>query len=580
MLSNTATPKYYGEFRKKVLRGEIPVNQYISMQMNRIDRRIEDPRYFYDDKAVEGWIKYCENELTLTDGSDLNMLDSFKLWGEDALGWYYYVERSEFVPGTNGKPGHYEQRKKLKRLTLRQYLIIGRSAAKSLYDTCIMSYFQNIENMKKGLAAVAPTMRQGEEILDPYRTAILRSRGPLFKFLTEGSLQNTTGSKANRQKLASTKKGIENFLNGSLLEIRPMSIDKIQGSRIKYWTFDEWLSCDIRQDPINAAEQGAAKNDDYLLLCTSSEGTVRDGIGDTIKMTLLDILKGEYEQEHWSIWWYALDDIKEVNDPNMWLKANPNLGRTVTYETYEDEVLKAEKDPSQRNDILAKRFGIPMEGFTYFFTYEQTIPHRYNNFYGMPCALGADLSQGNDFCAFTFMFPLADGSLGIKARSYITQLTLDKLPGAMRSKYEEFIREGSLVIFSDITLNMEDVYDDLDKFITEQEYDVRAFGYDPYNAKAFLEMWTHDNGPYCIEKVIQGKKTETVPLGELQIYAQQRMLIFDEQIMQWTMGNAIVEKDINNQMMLAKKRYEQKIDNVSAMMDAYVAYTNNKEAFE
>lgn len=579
MLSNTATPKYYGQFRDRVLRGEIPVNQEISWQMNRIDRRIRDPRYYYDDSIVEGWITFCNNELTLTDGGDLELLDSFKLWGEDVWGWYYFENKSVFVPGQNGSPGHYEQQRIKKRLTNRQYLIVGRSAAKSLYDTAISAYVENVDNSAKEMCAVAPTMRQGEEILAPYRVAILRSRGPLFKFLTDGSMQNTTGSKMNRQKLASTKKGIQNFLNGSILEVRPMSIDKIQGSRAKLWIFDEWLSCDIREDPVNAAEQGAAKNDDYLLLCTSSEGTIRNGIGDSIKMTLTDVLKGEYENDHYSIWWYKLDDIHEINDPNMWIKANPNLGLTVSYSTYEDEVLKAEKDPTQRNDILAKRFGIPMEGFTYFFTYEETIPHRKQSYYGMPCALGADLSQGNDFCAFTFLFPLSDGSLGVKARSYITQLTLDQLPSAMFEKYQQFIQEGSLVIFDTTTLDLDKVYEDLDKFIIDQDYDIRAFGYDPYNAKSFVEKYAHDYGPYCIEKVIQGKKTETVPLGELKIYAQQRMLIFDEQIMQYTMGNCVVEKDINNQMMLMKKRYEQKIDNVSALMDAYIAYVNNKEAF-
>jgi len=580
MLSNTAVPKYYGEFRRRVLRGEIPVNKEISLQMNRIDRRIEDPRYYYDDKIVDGWIKYCENELTLTDGSDLNLTDSFKLWGEDVFGWYYFVEREVFKPGKNGAPGRHVTRRIKKRLTNRQYLIVGRSAAKSLYNTCVLSYFENIDNTAKELCAIAPTMRQAEEILAPYRTALLRSRGPYFQFMTAGNLLNTSGSKATKQMLAPTKKGIENFLNGSKLETRPMSIDKIQGSRARYFSIDEWLSCTIREDPVNAAEQGAAKHDDYLLLCTSSEGTVRNGVGDTIKMTLTDILTDEYQNDHVSIWWYKLDDISEISDPNMWLKANPNLGITVQYETYEDEVLKAEKDPSQRNDILAKRFGIPMEGFTYFFAYEQTIPHHYRNYDGMSCSLGGDLSQGNDFCAFTFLFPLKDGCLGIKTRSYITQLTLDKLPSAMYNLYQTFIKEGSLVIMNDTVLDVDKVYEDLDTFITEHDYDVTAFGYDPYNAKPFVERFEHDYGGYGIVKVIQGKKTETVPLGELHIYAEQRMLLFDQEIMKYTMGNCIVERDINNQMMLMKRRYEQKIDNVSAMMDAYVAYVNNKEMFE
>lgn len=579
-LSNTAVPIYYGKFRDAVIRGEIPVCHEIEMEMNRIDDLIDNPGIYYDDKAVEGWIKYCENELTLTDGSDLNLLDSFKLWGEQVFGWYYFEERSVYQPYKDGPGGHYVKKRIKKRLTKKQYLIVGRGAAKSLYDSCIQSYYQNIDVSTTHQITTAPTMKQAEEVMSPIRTAITRAKGPLFKFLTEGSLQNTTGSKANRQKLAATKKGIENFLTGSLLEIRPMSINKLQGLRCKIATVDEWLSGDIREDVIGAIEQGASKLDDYLIIATSSEGTVRNGSGDTIKMELADILKGDYIAPHISIWWYKLDSIEEVSNPEMWIKANPNIGLTVTYEVYQQDVERAEKAPAARNDILAKRFGIPTEGYTYYFTYEETLPHRRRNFWQMPCALGADLSQGDDFCAFTFMFPLGDDSFGIKTRSYITDLSLTKLPPAMRSKYDEFIREGSLIIMDGTVLDMDEVYEDLDQHIVDKEYDVRCFGYDPYNAKEFVARWQAENGPYGIAKVIQGAKTETVPLGELKKLAEERMLLFDEEIMTFTMGNCITLEDTNGNRKLLKKRYEHKIDNVAAMMDAYVAYKLNKEAFE
>ena len=579
-LSNTAVPIYYGKFRDAVIRGEIPVCHEIEMEMNRIDDLIDNPGIYYDDKAVEGWIKYCENELTLTDGSDLNLLDSFKLWGEQVFGWYYFEERSVYQPYKDGPGGHYVKKRIKKRLTKKQYLIVGRGAAKSLYDSCIQSYYQNIDVSTTHQITTAPTMKQAEEVMSPIRTAITRAKGPLFKFLTEGSLQNTTGSKANRQKLAATKKGIENFLTGSLLEIRPMSINKLQGLRCKIATVDEWLSGDIREDVIGAIEQGASKLDDYLIIATSSEGTVRNGSGDTIKMELADILKGDYIAPHISIWWYKLDSIEEVSNPEMWIKANPNIGLTVTYEVYQQDVERAEKAPAARNDILAKRFGIPTEGYTYYFTYEETLPHRRRNFWQMPCALGADLSQGDDFCAFTFMFPLGDDSFGIKTRSYITDLSLTKLPPAMRSKYDEFIREGSLIIMDGTVLDMDEVYEDLDQHIVDKEYDVRCFGYDPYNAKEFVARWQAENGPYGIAKVIQGAKTETVPLGELKKLAEKRMLLFDEEIMTFTMGNCITLEDTNGNRKLLKKRYEHKIDNVAAMMDAYVAYKLNKEAFE
>lgn len=579
-LSNTATPIYYGRFKDAVMRGEIPVCKEVSMEMNRIDQLIDNPGIYYDDKAVEGWIKYCENELTLTDGSDLHLLDSFKLWGEQVFGWYYYVNRQVYKPNKNGRGGTYVNRAIKKRLINKQYLIVGRGAAKSIYDSCIHSYFQNVDTTTTHQITTAPTMKQAEEVMSPLRTAITRSRGPFFKFLTAGSLQNTTGSKINRAKLASTKKGIENFLTGSLIEIRPMSINKLQGLRVKISTVDEWLSGDIREDVIGAIEQGASKVDDYLIVATSSEGTVRNGSGDTIKMELTDILKGEYINPHVSIWWYKLDSIEEVPDPDMWPKANPNIGKTVTYETYQLEVERAEKAPAARNDILAKRFGIPMEGYTYFFSYEDTLPHDYQTFDGMPCALGADLSQGDDFCAFTFMFPLSDGAFGIKVRSYITSLTLMKLPPAMRLKYEEFRNEGTLIVLEGTVLDMTEVYDDLDQHILDREYDVICLGYDPYNAKEFVERWKSENGPFGIEKVIQGAKTETVPLGELKKLAEERMLIFDEELMTFTMGNSITLEDTNGNRKLLKKRNDAKIDNVAAMIDAYVTYKANKDAFE
>ena len=579
-LSNTAVPKYYGQFRDAVIRGEIPVCKQIALEMNRIDNLIASPEFYYDDKAVEGWIKYCENELTLTDGSDLHLLDSFKLWGEEVFGWYYFVERSVYEPNPDGHGGHYVRKQIKKRLINKQYLIVGRGAAKSLYDSCIQSYWQNIDTSTTHQITTAPTMKQAEEVMSPIRTAITRSRGPLFKFLTEGSLQNTTGSKANRVKLASTKKGIQNFLTDSLIEVRPMSIDKLQGLRCKIATVDEWLSGDIREDVIGCIEQGASKLDDYLIVATSSEGTVRNGAGDTIKMELTEILRGEYINPHVSIWWYRLDDIDEVANPDMWLKANPNLDKTVTYETYQLDVERAEKAPATRNDILAKRFGIPMEGYTYYFTYEEILPHRKQEYWRMPCALGADLSQGDDFCAFTFMFPLKNGKFGIKTRSYISSLTLHKLPAATRMKYDEFMKEGSLIVLEGTILDMMDVYDDLDNYIASKEYDVRCLGYDPYNAKAFIERWETENGPYGIEKVIQGIKTESVPLGELKKLSENRMLLFDEDLMSFAMGNCITLEDTNGNRKLLKKRYEEKIDNVAAMLDAFVAYKVNKEAFE
>lgn len=579
-LSNTAVPIYYGQFRDAVIRGDIPICREVEMEMNRIDDLIDDPDIYYDDKAVEGWIKYCENELTLTDGSDLHLLDSFKLWGEQVFGWYYFEERSVYEPYKDGPGGHYVMKRIKMRLTKKQYLIVGRGAAKSLYDSCIQSYYQNIDVSTTHQITTAPTMKQAEEVMSPLRTAITRSKGPLFQFLTEGSIQNTTGSKANRPKLAATKKGIENFLTGSLIEVRPMSINKLQGLRCKIATVDEWLSGDIREDVIGAIEQGASKLDDYLIIATSSEGTVRNGSGDTIKMELYDILKGEYHAPHISIWWYKLDSVEEVGDPDTWLKANPNLGKTVTYDTYQRDVERAEKAPATRNDILAKRFGIPTEGYTYYFTYEETLPHRKRDYWGMLCSLGADLSQGDDFCAFTFMFPLPDGTFGIKTRSYITELSLTKLPPAMRIKYDEFIREGSLIIMNGTVLDMNEVYEDLDRHIVEKEYDVTCFGYDPYNAKEFVERWQSDNGPFGIEKVPQGAKTETVPLGELKTLASEGMLLFDEEIMSFTMGNCITLEDTNGNRKLLKKRYEHKIDNVAAMLDAYVAYKHNKDAFE
>ena len=579
-LSNTATPKYYGMFRDAVIRGEIPVNKEISMEMNRIDDLIANPGIWYDDEAVEGWILFCENELTLTDGEDLHLLDSFKLWGEQVFGWYYFIERSVYEPFPDGHGGQYVKKSIKKRLINKQYLIVGRGAAKSLYDTCIHAYYENVDTSTTHQITTAPTMKQAEEVMAPYRTAITRARGPLFKFLTEGSLQNTTGSRANRQKLVPTKKGIENFLTGSLLEVRPMSIDKLQGLRCKVASVDEWLSGDIREDVIGAIEQGASKNDDYLIIATSSEGTVRNGSGDTVKMELMEILKGDYINPHVSIWWYKLDSVDEVSNPEMWLKANPNLGKTVTYEIYQLDVDRAEKAPATRNDILAKRFGIPMEGYTYYFTYEETLPHRKRDYWEMPCSLGADLSQGDDFCAFTFLFPLSNGSFGIKTRNYITEVTLMKLPMAMRMKYDEFMKEGSLIVMSGTVLDMMDVYDDLDNHIVERGYDVRSFGFDPYNAREFVERWERENGPFGIEKVIQGAKTESVPLGELKKLSEERMLLFDEELMTFAMGNCVTLEDTNGNRKLLKKRYEQKIDAVAAMMDAYIAYKLNKDAFE
>ena len=580
MLSNTATPKYYGMFRDAVLRGDILVNEEISMEMNRIDGLIADPEFYYDSEAINGWIRFCENELTLTDGSDLKLLDTFKIWGEQIFGWWYFIEKDVWQPDENGSGGHYVRKVVKKRLTNKQYLIVARGAAKSMYASCIQNYFLNVDTETTHQVTTAPTMRQADEVLSPIRTSITRARGPLFSFLTEGSLQNTTGSKANRQKLASTKKGIENFLTGSLLEVRPMSINKLQGLRTKVNSVDEWLSGDIRDDVIGALEQGASKLDDYLILATSSEGTVRNGAGDTIKMELMKILKGEYYNPHVSIWYYRLDDVSEVADPSKWIKAQPNLGLTVSYETYQLDVERAEKSPSARNDILAKRFGIPMEGYTYFFRYEEIELHPKHDFWECPCSMGADLSQGDDFCAFTFLFPLSNGTFGVKARCYITSRTYDKLPSAMRIKYDEFIQERTLEVLDGTILNMMDVYDDLDRFIIEAKYDIRTFGFDPYNAREFVDRWEKENGPYGITKVIQGKQTESVPLGEIKKLAEDRALLFDESIMSFTMGNAIVLQDTNGNRKLLKSRYDQKIDSVAALMDAFVAYKVNIEAFD
>lgn len=579
-LSNTATPKYYGQFRERVLRGEIPVCREISMEMNRIDALIANPGIYYDDKAIDGFIAFCENECTLTDGADLQLLDTFKLWAEQVFGWYYFVERSIYQPNEDNHGGRYVRKKIKKRLINKQYLIIARGAAKSMYLSLIQNFFLNVDTSTTHQITTAPTMKQAEEVVSPIRTAITRARGPLFQFLTEGSLQNTTGSKANRVKLASTKKGIENFLTGSLLEIRPMSIGKLQGLRPKIAGVDEWLSGDIREDVVGAIEQGASKLDDYLIIAVSSEGTVRNSSGDTIKMELLDILRGEYINPHVSIWYYRLDEVEEVSNPEMWLKANPNLGKTVTYETYQLDVERAENAPAVRNDILAKRFGIPMEGYTYFFTYEETLPHRKRDYWNLPCALGLDLSQGDDFCAFDFLFPLSHGGFGVKSRSYISSKTLMKLPGAMRVKYDDFLKEGTLQVMEGTVLDIMEVYDDLDRHIQEKQYDVRALGYDPYNAREFIERWERENGPYAIEKVLQGVKTESVPLGELKHLSEERLIEFDEELMSFSMGNCITLEDTNGNRKLLKRRYDQKIDNVSAMMDAYVAYKLNKEAFE
>ena len=585
-LSNTAVPIYYGRFRDAVIRGEIPVCKEISMEMNRIDELIANPGIWYDDEAINGFIKYCENELTLTNGEDLHLLDSFKLWAEQIFGWYYFVERSVYVPSKDGHGGRYVNKRIKKRLINKQYLIVARGGAKSMYAACIQSFFLNVDTSTTHQITVAPTMKQAEEVMSPIRTSITRARGPLFKFLTEGSLQNTTGSRADRMKLASTKKGIQNFLTGSLLESRPMSIDKLQGLRVKVATVDEWLSGDIRENPITAIEQGAAKeqgsaeNNDYLIVAISSEGTVRNGSGDTIKMELASILKGDYINRHVSIWWYKLDSIDEVSDPEMWVKAQPNLGKTVTYETYQLDVEQAEKAPATRNDILAKRFGIPMEGYTYYFTYEETLPHRKRDYWSMPCSLGADLSQGDDFCAFTFMFPLSNGCFGIKTRNYITELTLMKLPSAMRVKYDQFMNEGSLIVMPGTVLDMMQVYEDLDNHIAQCEYDVRCLGFDPYNAKEFVARWESENGPFGIVKVIQGAKTESVPLGELKKLSEERMLLFDEDLMTFAMGNCITLEDTNGNRKLLKKRYDQKIDAVAAMLDAYVAFKLNREAFD
>lgn len=580
MLSNTATPRYYGAFREAVLAGEIPVCREIEMEMNRIDALIDDPRYYYDDEAVERWIAFCEGELTLTDGSDLTLLDTFKLWGEQIFGWYYFVERSIYQPLPGNRGGRYVTKRIKRRLTTKQFLIVARGAAKSMYASALQSYFLVIDTATTDQITTAPTMTQAEEVLTPIKTAITRSRGPLFKFLTEGSLQNTTGSKANRTKLASTKKGIENFLTNSIVRIRPMSIDKLQGLRCKYATVDEWLSGDIREDVIGAIEQGASKDPNYLIIAMSSEGTVRNGSGDSIKMELMKILKGEYVAPHVSIWYYRLDDVKEVSNPDLWVKANPNLGKTVTYDVYQQDVERAEKNPSARNDILAKRFGIPLEGYTYFFPYEETLPHRHREYWKMPCALGCDLSQGDDFCAFTFLFPLRDGCFGVKTRSYISSRTMMKLPNALRAKYEEFLAEGTLIVLEGTTIDTMVVYDDLENHIFSCAYDVRAVGYDAYNAKEFIERWERENGGYGVEKVIQGSKTESVPLGELKDLSEDRMLLFDEKLMNFAMGNAIVLVDTNGNRKLCKKRYEEKIDNVSAMMDAYVAWKRYKEEFE
>lgn len=579
-LSNTATPKYYGQFRDAVIRGEIPVCKEISMEMNRIDDLIANPGIWYDEDAVEGFIEYCENELTLTDGADLNLLDSFKLWAEQIFGWYYFVEKSVYEPNPNGHGGKYVKKTIKKRLINKQYLIVTRGAAKSMYASCIQSYFLNVDTSTTHQITTAPTMKQAEEVMSPIRTSITRSRGPLFKFLTDGSMQNTTGSKANRMKLASTKKGVENFLTGSILEIRPMSINKLQGLRCKISTVDEWLSGDIREDVIGAIEQGASKLDDYLIVAISSEGTVRNGSGDTIKMELMDILRGDYINPHVSIWYYKLDSLEEINDPAMWMKANPNIGKTVTYETYQLDVERAEKAPAARNDILAKRFNIPMEGYTYYFTYEETIPHRKRDFWNLPCALGGDMSQGDDFCAFTFLFPLPNGDFGIKTRNYITSKTLHSLPAAMRIKYDQFMNEGTLIVLEGTVLDMMEVYEDLDNHIVDRGYDVRCFGYDPYNAKEFVTRWEQENGPFGLEKVIQGARTESVPLGELKKMSEDRMLLFDEELMSFTMGNCITLEDTNGNRKLLKKRSEQKIDAVAALLDAYIAFKANKDAFE
>lgn len=579
-LSNTAVPKYYGQFRDAVIRGEIPVCREVSMQMNRIDYLIRSPNYYYDPAPVEGWIRFCENELTLTDGSDLNLLPSFKLWGEDLFGWYYFEERSAYEPDPDGHGGHYVRKRIKKRLCNKQFLIVGRNGAKSLYASSIQAYFLNADSSTTHQITTAPTMKQADEVMSPIRTAITRSRGPLFRFLTEGSIQNTTGSKAKRVKLASTKNGIENFLTGSLLEIRPMNVDRLQGLRCKVATIDEWLSGDVNEDVVGPIEQGASKLDDYVIIATSSEGTVRNGVGDSIKMELMQILKGEYINPHTSIWWYKLDSIDEVGKPAMWPKCNPNIGRTATYETYQRDVERAEKVPSARNDILAKRFGLAMEGYTYYFTYEETKVHPPREFWSLPCALGADLSLGDDFCAFTFLFPLQNGCFGVKTRAYITSLTMSKLQAALRQKYEEFMAEGSLIVMEGTVLDMIEVYEDLDKHISSKEYDVRCFGYDPYNAREFVERWQTENGPFGVEKVIQGAKTESVPLGELKKLAGERMLIFDEQLMTFAMGNCITIEDTNGNRKLMKKRYDQKIDSVAALMDAYVAYKANRDAFE
>lgn len=579
-LSNTATPIYYGRFREAVMRGEIPVCREISMEMNRIDDLIANPGVYYDDKAVNGFIKFCERELTLTDGSDLKLLDSFKLWAEEIFGWYYFVERSVYVPEPGGHGGHYERKRIKKRLITKQYLIITRAAAKTMYLECLQAYFMTVDKSTTQQVTTAPTMKQAEEVLSPFRTALARARGPVFKFMTMGSIQNTTGAKSDRVKMASTKKGIENFLTGSLLEIRPMTIEKLQGRRDRVATVDEWLSCDIREDPIGAIEQGAAKNEDYLIVAASSEGTVRNGCGDTIKMELMEILKGEYINPHVSIFYYKLDSIDEVGKPEMWLKANPNLGQTVSYETYQLDVERAENSPGARNDILAKRFNLPMEGYTYFFTYEETLRHRHRDFWQMPCAMGADLSLGDDFCSFTFLFPLENGYFGVKTRDYITSYTLSQLPLAMRQKYEEFMNEGTLQVFDGTVLDMMQVYDDLDAYILQSEYDVRAFGYDPYNAKEFVERWAQENGPFGIEKVIQGARTESVPLGELKKLSEQRKLLFDEALMEFAMGNCITLEDTNGNRKLYKQRHDKKIDAVAALMDAYVAWKLNRDVFE
>lgn len=580
MLSNTATPKYYGEFRDAVIRGDIAICETINLEMNRIDRLIADPYYYYDDQKVEGWIKFCESELTLTDGEDLVLLDSFKLWAEEVYGWYYFVEKEIYIPKTEGIGGHYVKRRYKKRLTKKQYLIIARGAAKTIYDECHQAYGLVVDQSTTQQVTVAPTMPQAEEVLQPFRTAIARAKGPVVQFMTEGSLQNTTGSQAKRMKLASTKKGIQNFLTNSLLEVRPMAIEKLQGRRDKYATVDEWLSCEIREDPISAIEQGASKNSDYLIIATSSEGTIRNGVGDSIKIELMKILKGEYDAPHISIWWYKLDDIKEVGDPTKWIKANPNLGKTVDYEAYYLDVERAENAPLARNDILAKRFNIPMEGYTFFFTYEETLPHRKRNFWKLPCSLGADLSQGDDFCSFTFLFPLPTGEFGIKTRNYITEVTYSRLIEARKIKYDTFIEEKTLVVMEGTVLDLELVYDDLDEFIIKNEYDVRCFGFDPYNAKSFVERWETENGPFGIVKVIQGAKTESVPLGELKKLSEEGMLLFDEELMSFAMGNCVVMEDTNGNIKLLKSRHDRKVDAVAAMMDAYVAYKQNTDAFE